>query len=1165
MLTKTLLALSLLTGTIVATNLIQSVNTQNKIDSFSTIAQLPTADVENIARNITVQIKVGQDKGSGILVNKDNNTYTVITNAGVTDRGDSYTIVTSEGIEHQATLVNSNTDKSDLAVLEFNSNNTYSVATIGNSNSITEGEAVIAAGFPENKNDISITNGTITHVTEKPLNKGYSIGFNNETVQGMSGGVLLNSNGEVIAVLGKGNAILDTAYNYSDGTLPTAEQIEQYRQYSFSIPIANIALISPQLAALIPDNTNQPGIAQQPKATPTPKQTEYKGIVKTVDDIAQQITVRIATAELDSYGSGVIIAKDGNTYYVATVAHNFPEGAINSYQVVTNDGESHQLDLNTVKKSDAYDFAVFSFTSDKEYTVATIGNYTVAANRSQVVFTSGFPGMYAPTRIITGGEVSKQDTTSFKTKDSSTFLGTTTDTPGLLYTNLSYKGMSGGAVLDGEGRLIGINTGAENELYFDEEGNDSEIGLGYSLGVPISDVLTFIDRDTELKTEWLQTTSNSAAKLSDNDLRSIEEQLLATEAPKDETDLAAWMNYGNWLWRYGRSNEAVAAFEKVIAINPDYDRAYYAMGLAHRYQQDYNRAVASLLKATQLNPKPYFYWRYLGSSYWKLKQYDLAIAAYKKAIEKNAEDFVLYVEYGDVNRENQDYEDAVFSYNKAIALNPNHPWAYLNRGGVYKEQGKLELALSDYNKALEIDPNDGKAYNNRGLVYSDRGKFDLALSDYNKAIEINPQFAEAYNNRGLVYYEQGKIELALSDYNKALEINPQFADAYINRGVVYTQQGKLELALSDYSKAIEINPQYVNAYIGRGVVYSERGKWDLALSDYSKAIEINPQLALAYSNRGNVYSERGNIELALSDYNKALEINPNDAIAYYNRGAVYKEQGKFDLALSDYNKAIEINPQFADAYYNRGLFYYDRGKLDKAISDYNKALEINPQYANAYYNRGVVYTQQGKIELALSDYSKALEINPQYVNAYINRGVVYTQQGKLELALSDYSKAIEINPQLAEAYINRGVVYDNQGKLDKAISDYNKAIEINPNDADAYYNRALVYYEQGKLDKAISDYNKALEINPQWAEAYYNRGLFYSEQGKLEKALSDYSKAIEINPQWAEAYYNRGFVYYDRGNIEQAKIDFQKAYQLFVAQGNTAGANQVANVLQRLP
>ena len=507
MLTKTIIALSLITGTVALVNYNQSEHLEiAKLDSHQTIAQLPVSDLETIAQNVTVRVNTGEDRGSGILIAQDNDTYTVITKARVTDRGDTYTIQTPDGMEHQATFVNS-PEQNALAVLEFNSSNSYSVATIGNSDSITEGETVVAAGFPDSEEELLVTEGAVSLITQKPLNKGYSVGFTNETVQGMSGGALLNSNGKVIAILGKGqDAILDTAYDYMDGTKPTAAEIATYREASFSIPIANIANLSPQLAQLVPGESN-PNIAQQPEteSTPAPK-PEYTGIVKTVDDIAQQITVRIATADISSYGSGVIIARDGNTYYVATVAHNFSEEKSQSYQIVTPDGESYELDEKTVKKSNAYDFALFSFTSDKDYTVATIGNYTVGVNSSQILFVSGFPKMYSPQRVITGGEVREQIATSFQTKDSLSFASTTADRPGLLYSNLSYKGMSGGAVLDREGRLIGINAGAENETYFDEEGNYSgEIALGFSLGIPLSDVITFLERDTGLKTEWLQT------------------------------------------------------------------------------------------------------------------------------------------------------------------------------------------------------------------------------------------------------------------------------------------------------------------------------------------------------------------------------------------------------------------------------------------------------------------------------------------------------------------------------------------------------------------------------------------------------------------------------------------------------------------------------------
>ena len=769
-------------------------------------------------------------------------------------------------MEHEATLVNS-TEQNDLAVLEFNSSNNYQVATVGNSDSITEGETVIAAGFPDGEEKLLVTEGAISLITEKPLNKGYAIGFTNETVQGMSGGALLNSNGEVVAILGKGkDAILDTAYDYMDGTTPTDEEIATFREVSFSIPIANIANLSPQLAAPFPGESN-PDIAQQPETESTPAPTEYTGIVKTVDNIAEQITVRIATAEIPSYGSGVMIAKQDNTYYVATAGHVVDENG--SYQIVTPDGATHELDNQTIEESDAYDLAIFSFTSDKDYTVATVGNYTVGANKWQIVFVSGFPKDKSPQRIITGGGVTEQDRTSFVTKDSYSLED---NGRGLLYTNLSYRGMSGGAVLDSEGRLVGINTGAENELYL--EGDIEEFSLGLSLGVPILDLLSFLESETPLNKEWLQKTNEPAVELSesDNDWESIQAQLLSVEQPEDNTDLVAWMNYGNQLWRYGKNSEAVDAFEKVIALEPQFDRAYYAMGLAYWYRGDYPQAVTALEKAVQINPNPYFYWRYLGLSYFFLNQFDDALAAYEQAITNNPEDFVLYVEQGLTYQKAERYEEALTSYNKAVSLNPNHPWIYGNRGSLYNKQGEVELAFSDYNKAIQLNPDGASAYINRGLLYQEQGEVELALDDYNKAIQLNPNYALAYYNRGVVYKEQGEAELALDDYNKAIQLNPNYALAYYNRGVVYKEQGEAELALDDYNKAIQLNPELALAYNNRGVLYDEQGEAELALDDYNRAIQLNPDYANAYANLGLLYGQLGSIEEARTNLEKARQL-----------------------------------------------------------------------------------------------------------------------------------------------------------------------------------------------------------------------------------------------------------------------------------------------------
>ena len=59
----------------------------------------------------------------------------------------------------------------------------------------------------------------------------------------------------------------------------------------------------------------------------------------------------------------------------------------------------------------------------------------------------------------------------------------------LVYTSITYGGMSGGPVLDSRGRVIGIHGRSEAE-----QAGDVPVQIGYSLGVPVSTFLGLASR-----------------------------------------------------------------------------------------------------------------------------------------------------------------------------------------------------------------------------------------------------------------------------------------------------------------------------------------------------------------------------------------------------------------------------------------------------------------------------------------------------------------------------------------------------------------------------------------------------------------------------------------------------------------------------------------------
>jgi tetratricopeptide (TPR) repeat protein len=184
-----------------------------------TIAQAKTkVEIGRIAKNITVRIETvgSEEKGSGILIQKEGDVYDVLTAAHVVKaRSDfAFKIVTPDGIVHSSMSVSRIDGDLDLAVVSFKSSQKYQLSDIGTSNSLEPGTEVYVSGFPAKTQTISdgvfnFTAGTVSGKANRPVDsKGYTLIYSNPTLPGMSGGPVLNTDGQLVAIHGLGDRSL---------------------------------------------------------------------------------------------------------------------------------------------------------------------------------------------------------------------------------------------------------------------------------------------------------------------------------------------------------------------------------------------------------------------------------------------------------------------------------------------------------------------------------------------------------------------------------------------------------------------------------------------------------------------------------------------------------------------------------------------------------------------------------------------------------------------------------------------------------------------------------------------------------------------------------------------------------------------------------------------
>ena len=158
------------------------------------------------------------------MVKREGNRYTVLTAWHVVKDnmpGEEVGIITSDGKEH---LWESKSiqrlGKIDMAVLTFISKKSYKTATIGEVKSVNSGNPIFVSGFPLPSSSVNhpiwrFLDGKVVANSNIEITDGYQLLYSNPTLPGMSGGSVLNKEGELVGIHGRSERDARTCLLYT--------------------------------------------------------------------------------------------------------------------------------------------------------------------------------------------------------------------------------------------------------------------------------------------------------------------------------------------------------------------------------------------------------------------------------------------------------------------------------------------------------------------------------------------------------------------------------------------------------------------------------------------------------------------------------------------------------------------------------------------------------------------------------------------------------------------------------------------------------------------------------------------------------------------------------------------------------------------------------------
>ena len=699
---------------------------------------------------------------------------------------------------------------------------------------------------------------------------------------------------------------------------------------------------------------------------------EQEGIIEPKDDSSKLCFE--GEPSFRQVGSGTIVGSQGDTYYILTAQHVVKSIAEQAPYAAISFGTSELSQLDLVRDKMGVpliwesDLALLSFKTKENLIPATLYTGCVVEEWSQLsipvegafpfsmlcqsleqALESEKPVTEMPQILVFGHPLSEEESAqpllslgTFIDRDS-TSLELQTPVAGgyeFLYNAVTEKGMSGGPILDTDGRLIGIHGVTDGDPI-------SELSFGYGLGIPIDFFLRQL----------------VSALSTDYDLTFVTPETLDLLPQEGQNSVVVASINGSYYIKIFDRNGKVSVGPKQISFYNDpafvrkLDSAFVDQSLDRQSIDEILSVIAKELG-------------YVPSS--KLPSGSEFVSASTVPSDLSLEDISIL-----------------------LGGNPSNcsPATITTAGSLFMEYGSRLVRLGKYNEALRCFDLARSIYRSSPLPLYGSGTIFLRLATQQKNVEQQRENL----TRAKILFEEA-IEIAA---DSTLSNRQQYLFRY-NLGRTLNQLGKYEEAVQVFEQAINdyrptvLYSEYLQAWAAKAIALNELGRAEeaakaqyLAGSDLagygaaisrgnglyesaiqkiregSSLIEAREMLHDAddafgeaekkrspSTSTADIWLGKSKVQTALENYEEA-KTNLERSIQNGNAHSLETLEVVFEIASTDFEnsfewgrlqvrKALENNETNYAAFYFDGLFF----SIDHSMTNYLSRYEAAYQSCN---------------------------------------------------------------------------------------------------------------------------------------------------------------------------------------------------------------------------
>jgi tetratricopeptide (TPR) repeat protein len=328
---------------------------------------------------------------------------------------------------------------------------------------------------------------------------------------------------------------------------------------------------------------------------------------------------------------------------------------------------------------------------------------------------------------------------------------------------------------------------------------------------------------------------------------------------------------------YGGMGMVLQASEYFDAAEPAYLNAQTLMPreprwpyfLAHVYKSkgDIAKSIAAFRRVLEINPDDVATLIWLGRTYLDQGQADQAEPLFSRARQLAPREPAVLAGLGQSALARRDYAGAVSALEEALAVDSSlasiHSplaMAYRGLGDTAKAEAHLKqwrntdvLVPDPFRQELDLALQSGLSFELRGVRALEQRDFKAAVEYFQQGVDITPGNTllgrSLRHKMGTALYLNGDIQGAVKWFEETIRLAPEngldvtAGKAHYSLGVLMASSGRGADAIKHLSEAVRFSPSYVEAYVALGDALRRAGRVEASMEPYREALRISPKAA----------------------------------------------------------------------------------------------------------------------------------------------------------------------------------------------------------------------------------------------------------------------------------------------------------------------------------